>query len=472
MVARQSKLFVVADINGLNLRSMGRLFWKIFFGFWITLIAIALGVGITVHWNAQQKAEEGADFINKQGIGFMLHAASNALQQGGEQQLQVLLSEWQITGPPPFLIVNEQNQELYRRPLPRRWRHRMDRIWQQPNLPPHLRRVRSPSGEQYLIVMVPRAALTHLPQRQFHWSHGTDRVRLRLWITLVGSILFSAALAWTITSPVRELQKTVKAFASGELNARSSKKLTKRRDELGDLHREFNSMASSIQQLMETQNHLFHDVSHEIRSPLTRLSVALGLIGQSPNKQGSLLVRMQQEIDRLDELVEEIFSLSRLSSGMVPSPFVSIDLAALLEDLIQEYQFDAQQMDKQLVYRPQQSVRIEGDAILLQRAFGNLIQNALRYTPKGSSVQIGLEKSADEQVIVTVTDEGPGVPDEELDALFQPFYRGRSSKDGEGFGLGLAVTQRSIQIHNGLMKAENMSSGGLRIKVMIPISKT
>ncbi len=451
---------------------MGKLFWKIFLGFWVTLIAIALGVGMTVHWNAQQQAEAGSNFINKQGVGFMLNSASDAIERGGEKQLHKLLTQWRLDTPPPFLIVNEHNQELFNRPLPRRVHHRIDKLWSDSPLPPHVKRVRAPFGEQYLILMVPRTLLNHAQRKSPPWMHVADPLRLRLWVTLVGSILFSAALAWTITHPVRELQRTVKSFASGDLSARSSQRLSKRRDEIGDLHREFNSMAANVQRLVETQNHLFHDVSHEIRSPLARLSVALGLIDQSSEKQDTLIARMRREIDRMDELIEEILSLSKLSSVDAAAQFSTIELGDLLQDIVDEYLFDAQQSNKLIEYSSKPSVSIKGDANLLQRAFGNLVKNALSYTPQGSTVEIELHRSTHGQAVVQVTDQGEGVEEDELEMLFQPFYRGRTSQHAAGFGLGLAVTQRTIQLHKGQMNAENLPNGGLRITIKLPIAQT
>ncbi|GAA5167249.1 sensor histidine kinase [Viridibacterium curvum] len=284
---------------------------------------------------------------------------------------------------------------------------------------------------------------------------------------VVVSFLFAALLAWYIAKPVRRMQQAFAALSHGDLSVRLGEGMGRGRDELALLSRDFDSMAAQLQALVDGQRRLFHDISHELRSPLARIQAAIGLARQQPERAEQTLQRIERESVRMDKLIAELLTLARLEAGgqtLQGSPVVLIEL---LTDLVEDAQLEAAARSCRVSMEPGVPVQVQGDAELLRSAMENIVRNAVKHAPQGSVVRIDLQFGAAGWVDVTVTDQGRGVPPEALTAIFKPFFRS-GAQGGDGHGLGLAITQRIIAMHGGKVWAENLREGGFAVHVSLP----
>ena len=285
------------------------------------------------------------------------------------------------------------------------------------------------------------------------------------------SLIFAALLAAYVSRPIRRLRLALQAGASGQLLPGLSAAMGQRRDELADLGRDFDHMALHLAQLMEGQRRLLHDVSHELRSPLARLNAIIGLARQQPASLEENLVRLERESLRMDRLLSELLTLSRLESGLVEPIGETVDLAQLLGDVVDDARPEAEQAACRIELNAGETALVHGDPELLHRLFDNLLRNALTHASAGGWIGINLRVAAGE-VIVGVEDNGPGVFSADLDRLFVPFYRGRqtaSDSGGKGYGLGLAIARQIAEKHKGRIEVANRHEGGLRLTVLLPI---
>ena len=293
----------------------------------------------------------------------------------------------------------------------------------------------------------------------------------QLWI--VGLVvLLCYAFAFHLTSPVRKLQRAVDYFGRGDFAARAE---TGRRDELGQLARTFNQMADRIQLLLSAERRLLQDVSHELRSPLARLGVAIELARSGEprdNTRGANMDRIQKEADRLNSLVGELLQVTRAEGDPLQQRIQPVRLDELLADLVYYSSIEAEAKQSAIKLEASQAVTVAGDEELLRRALENVVRNAIRYAPSNTPVDVTL--SADGTwAEIRVRDYGPGVPEESLPRIFDPFYRVDSDRNraSGGVGLGLAIARRSIELHKGKLEAAN-AHPGLLVTVGLPLSES
>ena len=284
---------------------------------------------------------------------------------------------------------------------------------------------------------------------------------------LLGSLLCAAGLAWYIAKPIRQLRGAFEAAAEGNLDVRIGDRMGKRRDELADLGHDFDRMSRHLRALMDGQTRLLHDVSHELRSPLARLHAAIGLARQQPARMADSLQRIEREGERMNRLVGELLTLSRLEAG-VGMPVEAVDLAELLGDLLVDARFEAaaRNVADDCLNLPNFSVR--ANAELLHRAIENVLRNALRFSPPGAAVVVEVTALGADHCRIVILDQGPGVAAAMLDEIFTPFFRGAGP--GEGYGLGLAIARRVLAASNGKIYAENRTGGGLRVVIELPLA--
>lgn len=287
------------------------------------------------------------------------------------------------------------------------------------------------------------------------------------------SLIFAALLATYVARPIRRLRQALQAAAGGQLVPGVSAAMGRRRDELADLGHDFDRMAQHLAQLMEGQRRLLHDVSHELRSPLARLNAVIGLARQQPEKFDECLARLERESVRMDRLLSELLTLSRLESGMLARDNERIELGELLADVVA----DAAPETAQAGCRVELDVGafaagnpgvVCGDAEMLHRVFDNLLRNALTHAAQGGWVGIEVSVAAGE-IRVCVEDRGPGVPGDDLARLFEPFYRGPQLAARIGHGLGLAIARQIVENHSGRIEAANRPEGGLCVSVVLPL---
>lgn len=301
-------------------------------------------------------------------------------------------------------------------------------------------------------------------------------VRLVAVLATAGGVCY--ALALYLTRPVDRLRDATRTLASGDLSVRVMASLGQRRDELTDLGRDFDFMAERLQSFVEAERRLLRDISHELRSPLARLTVALELVRQQcPPDVKPELDRIELEASRLDEMIGQLLTLTRLEGAVLGKERVPVDLAAIVEDVAADADFEARAVDRSVEILASEPCTVLGDDALLRSAVENVVRNAVRYTGEGTSVDVSLavkSETGSQTAIVRVRDHGPGIPADALDQIFRPFFRvhdGRERQSG-GVGLGLAIAHRAVRSHGGEAKAENAPDGGLIVELRIPLDKT
>lgn len=324
------------------------------------------------------------------------------------------------------------------------------------------------SGRNYIFATElpagPRAAL------------GIDRsaVVLQWGVALLVSGLICSLLTRYLTTPILRLREMSQKLTAGDLSVRAGPALTRRGDEIGDLIRDFNTMASRIEELISRQRQLVSDVSHELRSPLARLNVALDL-GRQRKGNDPAFDQMEEDIGLLDEMIGRLLTIAKLDISAPEVPMIDVDLADLLSQIVRNAKFESREPNGGIDLSASGQCIVWGSAELLHSAIENVVRNAVRYTEKGSFVEVCVEcesLSKMPSVRLTVRDYGPGVPEPELKNIFLPFYRVADARDRQsgGTGLGLAIADRVVRLHGGTIRAENAAPRGLRIEIVLPQS--
>ncbi|HEX7641137.1 MAG TPA: ATP-binding protein [Burkholderiaceae bacterium] len=297
---------------------------------------------------------------------------------------------------------------------------------------------------------------------------------LPVFSAILGSLIFSAIMAWYLSKPIRSLRSAFESVAGGDLEVRPGSVMGERRDELADLSREFDVMVQRLRTLMGGQKRLLHDVSHELRSPLARLQMAIGLARQQPDKIDASLERIERESVRMDKLVGELLTLSKLEAGALKPAMDEMSVEELLLDLLDDARFEAAAHEVKFECVGNKAVTIRGDAVLLHSAIENVLRNAIKQTVAGSTVILEVNPEAASGALrILVLDRGPGVLEEELDAIFGAFFRGSSAAGKmDGHGLGLAIAQRVVAAHGGSIVASNRQGGGLIVEIRLPLMRS
>ena len=299
-------------------------------------------------------------------------------------------------------------------------------------------------------------------------------VRVLAVVTAAGALCW--LLARYIVAPVVKLREVTRQVTEGDLSARVGPQLGGRHDELAAMGHDFDEMAARIETLVGAQTRLLRDISHELRSPLARLSVALDLARKRAGAAAAGdLDRIEREAMRLNEMIGQLLALSRWESDGNGARAERFDLAALVREVAADADFEAQARDCSVVVEECDACELRGTRQLLQSAVENVVRNAVRYTPEGTAVKIALRcrrENGGGEAVIDVLDEGAGVPEESLKEIFRPFYRLDSSRTREtgGAGLGLAITERAVRLHGGTVKAENVTGGGFRIELCLPFN--
>jgi two-component system sensor histidine kinase CpxA len=274
-----------------------------------------------------------------------------------------------------------------------------------------------------------------------------------------------------ITSPLFELRKGAETIAAGDFTARVSESLRGRRDEIGQLGRDFDRMAERLESLVDSHTRLLGDVSHELRSPLSRLLVALGLARKAnAEEMTELLERIAQEAKRLDSLIGQLLMLSRIESGSHAATASSIDLTALVHEVVSDGDFEARAQSRRVVVTAFEECAVSGSEELIRSAVENVVRNGIRFTREGTAVNVSIRRERD-RAVIQVRDLGPGVPETMLSEIFLPFRRAQTihGARNEGSGLGLAIAHRAVAANGGNIGAMNAADGGLIIEIEFPL---
>ena len=434
---------------------MGSLFTKVFLSFWLAAVLLGAAIFAANRFYGGEALEAGERQLQAQAT-----AAAALWQEGGRPAVTRWLED-RSRGHRPLLVDARGRVLAGGRPrrrlaewLPRRMepgRHYLHRG--------HFALVaRLPGVEppRYLVDVLDPGHLGLLP--------GWARVLLAIAITGLVSLGLSAL----VTRRLRRLRGAAQALTAGDLSVRVGHR---GRDEVAALARDFDRMAERLTELLEGQRQLLRDVSHELRSPLARLRVALELAERAEDRDKAL-ARIGKEADALERLVGDVLSLSRLESGQSALERRPVELAALVEGVVEDADFEARGQGRRVEWSADAAPVVTGDAALLRAAVENVIRNGVRHTAEGSAVAVHLGHQ-DGEAVVTVRDRGPGLPEAELGRVFQPFTRIGEARDrgSGGYGLGLAITARAVEAHGGRVAARNAEGGGLEVTLRLPSSR-
>jgi two-component system sensor histidine kinase CpxA len=445
------------------------LFLRIFLSYWLAqalfmVLAIMIATALRPSREISNLQSEQATFLSE-GV--------QAYNSGGETALWKYLRSLHETHRVRFYIADEHGKDLLGR-TPPDWVRRAQQgemrtaesFWGRLGPPQFLRSsMTTADGHHYTLVI----ELPPAPSGMFG-PHG-----LPIFVGILSSGLVCYLLARYLTSPIVRLRAATQKLAEGDLAARAGVPQSRRHDEMAELMRDFNRMAERLEKLVNAQRRLLTDISHELRSPLARLNVALELARQrSGPEAGSALDRIDRETNRLNQLIQKLLTIARLDGGDEFIQKSPIHLEHLISEIARDAAFEAQDRHCEVEVDVVDDCVVTGNSRLLQSAIENVVRNAVRYTDSGTSVQVRLEQglgSKGPEAVVRVTDSGPGVPEEALDKLFRPFYRiddARGRQTG-GVGLGLAITERAVTLHGGSIRAVNRPQGGLMVEIRLPL---
>ncbi|HET9407937.1 MAG TPA: ATP-binding protein [Candidatus Sulfotelmatobacter sp.] len=450
---------------------MKSLFLRIFLSFWLAqALFVVLAILVTLAFRPRAASWEALRTT-------ALNDSVSAYEGGGQRQLRQYLENLDQTQHVRAYLFDEHGEEVSRRGAPD-WAVRVAAGG--PRVPhegfvfpaPKAERESRASSDglhRYTLVM-------GLPvgPRVFFGPRGLPVPGLIIAIISSGFVCY--LLSWHMTKPIVRLRAATRQLAEGDLSARAGAPAGHRRDEITGLMRDFDAMAERLESLVKAQGRLLNDISHELRSPLARLNVALGLTRQRSNPESvAMLDRIELEASRLNELIGRILTLARLEDGEQRVPQTPVPLNELVQNIAEDAEFEAQARRCHVRSAiPEGQWEVQGDASLLHSAVENVVRNAIRYTGEGTTVDIELQKAMENGrplALLTVSDCGPGVPNDELGKLFQPFYRlddARGRNTG-GVGLGLAITERAVRFHGGSVSARNRAEGGLAVELRLPL---
>lgn len=446
------------------LSSIGGMFIRFFAGIWITLLIVAAIVWATSSFFTEAPRNYGS-FERGPGADRAISTALSVARWGGEEALIRWLRDPEVNRHPEVFVLNPQGEEISGRSLPDKIAAQLAEIDHQEGVHTfhgHGRRMRAISGYRFFAVRtdVPPSPWKLMLWRMPWWGWA-------LLATLI-SVIVAGVVAWTYTRPIKKLQWAMQKASQGVFDVRIANEVGHANDEIGELAKQFDSMAERIHGLFERQKRLFHDVSHELRSPLARISVAVELAEKSPEKSHEFLRRIEGDVQVLNAMVDELLTYARLDENAVIH-FERTDLVPLLEAITDDADFEGSANGTHVTLQAPESIVMDMHVDSLLRAVENLVRNALRYSGPDQNVSV-VAKEENQHVVITVTDSGPGMNPDELEKIFEPFVRGKNQPTGGGFGLGLAIAKRAVQRHGGTLTAENVEPHGLCMRIDIPLA--
>lgn len=470
------------------------LFWRIFLAFWVAMSLIVVGVMLVTMW----KVAEEHRVATRTPPDLLIDEAATVLRKGGRPALTTWMRQQTAQGVGNLLVFDSTHRELLGRDPP--WRAPpppLDGRTGAPTTATMLRQqmmVRELDGGPRFTVAEPPAG-ERVAQIQdgagnsFWILFGPElhegvplralallfrRMPLEVLLVAVAvSAAMSLVLARYLSRPIEKLRAAARAVSHGNLAVRVAPSLRLRKDELGSLAADFDTMAQHLRSLLESRQQLMRDLSHELRSPLARLQVALGLAQRQGANMHQELGRIEREAQRLDALIGQILRLARLQDSATALAAEPFDVPRLLEELSHDANLEARarHVRVRLTIEGTRSCRICADRGLLGSAIENVLRNAIRFTLAGSTVDLVM-RAFHREVRVLIQDRGPGVPEHALARIFEPFVRLRygDEHDADDHGLGLAITQRIVRLHGGTVCARNRDGGGLEVELVLPLN--
>ncbi len=454
---------------------MRRLFWKIFLYFLLIIVLVSSAVVLLTYFRDQEFPPLANQNFAQQAIAEYGRKAIHAYESSGIIAVDRFSRKTLRDSGIRLILFDDAGRPLTQQKIPRSMEHMVHRAKRSGEVvfPMRGRRnglasvVHSASGKTYFVAI----ALPERPQskRLFQgMMHGFLGVQLLLLLAVTAVVCYF--LARSLTAPIGRLRQATQKFAAGDLSIRIGDQI-KGKNELAGLAADFDNMAGEIESLIGRQKNLLRDISHELRSPLTRLGIALEMARQaeSSTTQDKALQRIELEAERMNTMIGQLLNLTRLESGHRELQLQTFDLCGLLEQLVADANYEAETQQCKVVLSAPETVSFYGSQDLLAQALENIIRNGVKYTAENSVVTVELSVTPTTLSIV-ITDQGPGVPEESLTKLFEPFYRVAAARDRQtgGTGIGLAIADRAIKLHSGTITAKNRPEGGLLIEINLP----
>lgn len=463
--------------NGLKVRvPVRRLFVKVFLWFWLTILALsAFFIGSRIL---------GTQVVPPSDLGPALASriaeeAAHAYETGGPNGFAAFAQSLLRNSDDQLYLIDADGKDVLSRPIPSEGvsamqaAHTDGRVIVRYGLRARSASYRftAPSGHAYVL-------LVNMPLK-FGILHeaGSGSGLTFIAGVLLMVTLFCLWLVYHIVAPIQGIQSAARQVANGDLNVRAPAEISRRHDELASLALDFDAMVERTSLLVRSQRDLLSSVSHELRSPLARFNMSLGLLrNQSPRECDELMQRMERDVERINVLLGQLLTFSRLESGLSSSQKERVDISQLIHEVVADGDFEARGYGKSVCIGADNDIYVDkADPETLRSAFENIIRNAIRFTPPNSAVQVVLRSDTEHvfpRAILSVRDFGPGVPEESLQQIFQPFFRLNLGSDrvnaNGGTGLGLAIALEAIRLHGGTVLAKNADPTGLEVKITLP----
>jgi two-component system sensor histidine kinase CpxA len=471
---------------------LSSLFLKVFLWFWLAMVVVIGVFALTTHLTRTERDFRPPQFIEAV-LTKYARGAADSYESGGADALEAYLRRVEHETGIRMLLFDADGRELTGLDVPEPVRTaavQTARTGESISREMHpglleVTVVPARDGSRYVFITPmhtngpPSHGAHHAPP-PLHGPFGifedsTSALLLRVLAAVLAAGAFCYLLARYMVTPVVRLREVTRQVTEGDLSARVGPHLGRRRDELAAMGHDFDEMASRVETLVGAQARLLRDISHELRSPLARLSVALDLARKRAGAAATGdLDRIEREAKRLNEMIGQLLTLSRWESDGNGARLETVDLAALVREVSADADFEAQARGCSVVVEECEECEMRGTQALLRSAVENVVRNAVRYTPEGTAVSISLKCGAGvrREAVVKVRDEGAGVPEEALAEIFRPFYRIDDSRTREtgGTGLGLAITARAVRLHGGTVTAANAPGGGLQVELRLPLN--
>jgi len=442
---------------------MPRLFWKLFFTLWLSIMAFAA----VVSWINQTVVLQHAVDSPRQGFEVNLDRfksrLSREMQVDGEQAVKQTLRDLPRGIRDHIFVLDADGRELLGR------EHVLNKM-RQGRVRVSSKSMQGSDGRAYTLISAGR-----LPPRAL-LAPGPRGVEKRLLVAAVVSAFFSFLLARYLAAPLGQLSRASRKLATGDLTVRVGTPLNQRKDEFGQLAMDMDEMAERLQVSQQANRRLLRDVSHELRSPLARLRVALEIArNKDSNHVVEELNRIELESERLEKLVDEVLSLLRESTAAQALKLQKFDLAELLQDLVDNVNYELGEAGGHVGLHAQSPLSLEADRDLLWRVFENLLRNALIHGGADGAIEVSAVTLPGDEIAISIKDSGPGIAEHHLEHIFEPFYRVDESRvrktagRSAGHGLGLAIAASAVRRHGGRITAVNRGSGGLEMRIVLPV---
>ncbi len=444
-----------------------RLFWKIFLPFWLAQAVLLGALYLRIHYRISSEHPWWIQPERREMPVLADHAAK-VYEKQGQAALAQLLDSLSLQNRSKYWLVDTNGRELSGRPIPERVvrdasaAEKSDGLHHSFEANVLAASAATIKGRYVLIAELVPPKLSERVPGDILWTlkYGT-----------ILSAIICFLIAHYLSKPIERLRDATHQLARGNLDIRAGENLGSRRDEIADLVRDFDSMAGELRTQIQSERNLLSGVSHELRSPIARIRLALTLARDADDDERSeMLDRIEQDTIQLDSMLEQILTVARLESGQHKPRFEQLSLNEIVDDVLHDANFEAAATGATIAFQGDNDIQVNGDAGLLRSAIENIVRNAIFYSGRGGKIEVRLSKE-NSTAVISVRDNGPGAPESALPLLFKAFYRvddSRGTTTG-GMGLGLAIVRNAVLAHDGSVSAKNVTPHGLEVELRLPI---